>query len=169
MLRSGKDHLESLRDGHVVYIGNEKVDDVTAHPAFRNAAQKMVALDDMKVDQAGQTARTGARPVLALSSVRLVVSLIGRPARAGGPKHSRSKLADRTSNSTAAVRPIPARAAAGRRAERHRHRSTHYGDGGCDDDEGDDGGIARPEYCAPGSGRSARHRLSAQRARSGSV
>jgi 4-hydroxyphenylacetate 3-monooxygenase len=29
MLRSGKEHLESLRDGRVVYIGNEKVDDAT--------------------------------------------------------------------------------------------------------------------------------------------
>ena len=48
MLRSGKEHLESLRDGRVVYIGNEKVDDVTAHPAFRNAAQTVVALYDMK-------------------------------------------------------------------------------------------------------------------------
>src|SRR6202043_1058589 len=105
-----------------------------------------------------------ARPVLALSTVGRVVSLIGRPARAGGPKYSRSKLADRTSNSTAAVRPIPAPAAAGRQAGRHRHRSSHYGDGG-----DDDGGTARPDYCAPGSGRSARHRLSEERQRSGSV
>ena len=29
MLRTGKEHLESLRDGRVVYIGGEKVDDVT--------------------------------------------------------------------------------------------------------------------------------------------
>ena len=70
MLRSGKEHLESLRDGRVVYIGNEKVDDVTTHPAFRNAAQTVVALYDMKADPAGQkTARTGARPVLALFKV----------------------------------------------------------------------------------------------------
>jgi 4-hydroxyphenylacetate 3-monooxygenase len=52
MLRSGKEHLESLRDGRVVYIGNEKVDDVTTHPAFRNAAQTVVALYDMKADPA---------------------------------------------------------------------------------------------------------------------
>ena len=52
MLRSGKEHLESLRDGRVVYIGNEKVDDVTAHPAFRNAAQTVAALYDMKADPA---------------------------------------------------------------------------------------------------------------------
>ncbi len=54
MLRSGKDHLASLRDGRVVYIGNEKVDDVTAHPAFRNAAQTVAALYDMKSDAANR-------------------------------------------------------------------------------------------------------------------
>src|SRR6202050_1547152 len=54
MLRSGKEHLESLRDGRVVYIGNEKVDDVTTHPAFRNAAQTVAALYDMKADPANR-------------------------------------------------------------------------------------------------------------------
>ena len=44
MLRGGKEHLESLRDGRVVYIGYEKIDDVTSHPAFRNAAQTVAAL-----------------------------------------------------------------------------------------------------------------------------
>ena len=29
MLRTGKEHLESLRDGRVVYVGSERVDDVT--------------------------------------------------------------------------------------------------------------------------------------------
>jgi 4-hydroxyphenylacetate 3-monooxygenase len=48
MLKSGRDHLESLRDGRVVYIGAEKVDDVTTHPAFRNAARSMAAIYDMK-------------------------------------------------------------------------------------------------------------------------
>ncbi len=52
MLRSGKEHLESLRDGRVVYIGSEKVDDVSRHPAFRNAAQTVAALYDMKADPA---------------------------------------------------------------------------------------------------------------------
>src|SRR5580658_3447776 len=52
MLRSGKEHLESMRDGRVVYVGNEKIDDVTSHPAFRNAAQTVAALYDMKSDPA---------------------------------------------------------------------------------------------------------------------
>ena len=49
MLRSGTEHLESLRDGRVVYIGSERVDDVTAHPAFRNAARTVAAIYDMKL------------------------------------------------------------------------------------------------------------------------
>ena len=48
MLKTGKEHLESLRDGRVVYIGSEKVDDVTTHPAFRNAARSVAAIYDMK-------------------------------------------------------------------------------------------------------------------------
>src|SRR5271165_4688346 len=52
MLRSGKEHSESLRDGRVIYVGNERIDDVTRHPAFRNAAQTVAALYDMKADPA---------------------------------------------------------------------------------------------------------------------
>jgi 4-hydroxyphenylacetate 3-monooxygenase len=52
MLRSGTEHLQSLRDGRVVYVGAEKIDDVTSHPAFRNAAQTVAALYDMKADPA---------------------------------------------------------------------------------------------------------------------
>jgi 4-hydroxyphenylacetate 3-monooxygenase len=48
MLKTGAQHLESLRDGRVVYIGSERVDDVITHPAFRNAAQSIAAIYDMK-------------------------------------------------------------------------------------------------------------------------
>jgi 4-hydroxyphenylacetate 3-monooxygenase len=34
MLRTGKEHIERLRDGRIVYIGRERVDDVTTHPPF---------------------------------------------------------------------------------------------------------------------------------------
>ncbi|HTM62095.1 MAG TPA: 4-hydroxyphenylacetate 3-hydroxylase N-terminal domain-containing protein [Burkholderiales bacterium] len=48
MLKTGSEHLESLRDGRVVYVGSERIDDVTTHPAFRNAARSMAAIYDMK-------------------------------------------------------------------------------------------------------------------------
>ena len=44
MLKTGAEHLESLRDGRVVYLGRERVDDVTTHPAFANAARTIAAL-----------------------------------------------------------------------------------------------------------------------------
>jgi 4-hydroxyphenylacetate 3-monooxygenase len=34
MLRTGKEHIERLRDGRIVYIGSERVGDVTTHPPF---------------------------------------------------------------------------------------------------------------------------------------
>ena len=48
MLISGEDKLARMRDGRVVYIGKERVDDVTAHPAFRHAALTIAALYDHK-------------------------------------------------------------------------------------------------------------------------
>ena len=54
MLRTGKEHLERLRDGRVVYVGRERVDDVTTHPAFRHAATTAAAIYDMKADSANR-------------------------------------------------------------------------------------------------------------------
>ena len=54
MLRTGKEHIERLRDGRIVYIGRERVDDVTTHPAFRNAARTVAAIYDMKADPANR-------------------------------------------------------------------------------------------------------------------
>jgi 4-hydroxyphenylacetate 3-monooxygenase len=48
MLKTGKEHLESLRDGRRVHIGGELVEDVTTHPAFRNAAASFAMLYDNK-------------------------------------------------------------------------------------------------------------------------
>jgi 4-hydroxyphenylacetate 3-monooxygenase len=52
MLATGSERLERMRDGRVVYIGGERVDDVTSHPAFRNAARTIAALYDLKADPA---------------------------------------------------------------------------------------------------------------------
>ena len=53
MLKTGAEHLESLRDGRVVYVGSERIDDVTTHPAFRNGAHSMASLYDLKRDDPG--------------------------------------------------------------------------------------------------------------------
>ncbi len=43
---TGKEYLESLRDDREVYCYGERVADVTAHPAFRNAARSIARLYD---------------------------------------------------------------------------------------------------------------------------
>ncbi|MDP3766814.1 MAG: 4-hydroxyphenylacetate 3-hydroxylase N-terminal domain-containing protein, partial [Dehalococcoidia bacterium] len=50
MLATGKEKLERMRDGRAVYIGSERVDDVTRHPAFRHGAQTIADLYDLKAD-----------------------------------------------------------------------------------------------------------------------
>ncbi len=52
MLKSGREHLEGLRDGRKLYVGKEAVGDVTAHPAFRNGARTLASLFDLKRDPA---------------------------------------------------------------------------------------------------------------------
>jgi 4-hydroxyphenylacetate 3-monooxygenase len=41
-----------MRDGREVYVGSERVNDVTTHPAFRNAAATIARLYDIKADPA---------------------------------------------------------------------------------------------------------------------
>ena len=48
MLMSGQEYLDSLRDGRRVYVGKELVEDVTSHPAFRNAAHSFAMIYDRK-------------------------------------------------------------------------------------------------------------------------
>lgn len=43
---NGAEYLDSLRDGRRVFIDGERVDDVTVHPAFRNAARSVARLYD---------------------------------------------------------------------------------------------------------------------------
>jgi len=45
-VRTGKDHLQSLRDGRALYINGKRVADHTEHPAFRNAVRTAAGLYD---------------------------------------------------------------------------------------------------------------------------
>jgi 4-hydroxyphenylacetate 3-monooxygenase len=49
---TGEEYLESLRDGREVWIYGERVQDVTAHPAFRNASRMIARLYDALHDPA---------------------------------------------------------------------------------------------------------------------
>jgi 4-hydroxyphenylacetate 3-monooxygenase len=55
---TGAEYLTSLRDGREVWIYGERVDDVTAHPAFRNAARSIARLYDALHDPAQKEALT---------------------------------------------------------------------------------------------------------------
>ena len=46
---TGKQYLDSIRDGRKVYIGKELVEDVTSHPAFANGADTIATIYDRKV------------------------------------------------------------------------------------------------------------------------
>lgn len=52
MTRTGKQYLASLQDNRCVYIGGERVADVTTHPAFAGIAQSIAAMYDYAADPA---------------------------------------------------------------------------------------------------------------------
>jgi 4-hydroxyphenylacetate 3-monooxygenase len=54
MLMTGKEYLESIRDGRKIFIGSERVDDATTHPAFANGAKTYAAMYDLKSDPANR-------------------------------------------------------------------------------------------------------------------
>src|SRR5437764_315463 len=56
---TGAEFLQSLRDGREVYIYGERVRDVTAHPAFRNAAASVAKLYDALHDEKTKAVLTG--------------------------------------------------------------------------------------------------------------
>ena len=47
-LKTGAQHTESLRDARKIYLDGALVDDVTVHPAYRNAVGSVAALYDFQ-------------------------------------------------------------------------------------------------------------------------
>src|SRR5690242_17717334 len=47
-VKTGEQHLQSLRDGRQVFINGGRVDDVTTHRAFRNAVRSAAGLYDFQ-------------------------------------------------------------------------------------------------------------------------
>jgi 4-hydroxyphenylacetate 3-monooxygenase len=58
MLKDGRKHIESLRDGRAVYIDGKAVGDVTTDPAFRNAVASAGGLYDFVSDPANRDVMT---------------------------------------------------------------------------------------------------------------
>jgi 4-hydroxyphenylacetate 3-monooxygenase len=49
-MRTGAEYLRSLKGGRRVFIDGEGVKDVTAHPAFRQAARSIASLYDIAAE-----------------------------------------------------------------------------------------------------------------------
>ena len=58
MILTGQEYLESIRDGRTLYVGRERIDDATTHPAFAGCARTYAALYDMKADPANRDVMT---------------------------------------------------------------------------------------------------------------
>ncbi|MFD9607083.1 4-hydroxyphenylacetate 3-hydroxylase N-terminal domain-containing protein [Streptomyces sp. NPDC059970] len=61
-LITGAEYLDSLRDGRAVYVDGDGVEDVTTHPAFRNAARPVARLYNALHDPATSEVLTGVDP-----------------------------------------------------------------------------------------------------------
>ena len=61
-MRTGAEYLRSLNDGRRVFVDGESVKDVTAHPAFRQAARSVANLYDIAADPAQRERMTFASP-----------------------------------------------------------------------------------------------------------
>jgi 4-hydroxyphenylacetate 3-monooxygenase len=68
MMKTGAQHIASLRDGRAVYIDGECVDDVTSHRAFRNAVTTIGALYDFQADPANRSLMQYETPEGALAN-----------------------------------------------------------------------------------------------------
>ena len=61
-MRTGAEYLQSLNDGRTVYIDGACAGDVSAHPAFREAARSVARLFDMAADPANRELMTYPSP-----------------------------------------------------------------------------------------------------------
>jgi 4-hydroxyphenylacetate 3-monooxygenase len=62
MVKTGSDHIASLRDGRQVFISGKVVADVTTDPAFRNSVRSAAELYDFQADQANRDVMTFVSP-----------------------------------------------------------------------------------------------------------
>jgi 4-hydroxyphenylacetate 3-monooxygenase len=50
VIKTGRQHLDAIRDGRTVFLDGQVVNDVTAHPAYRNAAATVARLYDFQAE-----------------------------------------------------------------------------------------------------------------------
>jgi 4-hydroxyphenylacetate 3-monooxygenase len=69
-LRTGAEYLNSLNDGRQVFVGGERIDNVVAHPAFREAARSVANLYDIAAAPENRDLMTFPSPKTALPVLR---------------------------------------------------------------------------------------------------
>ena len=62
MLRTGKQYIAAIKGKAEVYVGGERIDDVTTHPAFRNAIGTVAQLYNVTSDPANRENVTYEEP-----------------------------------------------------------------------------------------------------------
>jgi 4-hydroxyphenylacetate 3-monooxygenase len=62
LMRTGAEYLRSLKDGRRVFVDGERVNDVTEHPAFRQAARSIANLFDIAAEPTLRERMTFASP-----------------------------------------------------------------------------------------------------------
>jgi aromatic ring hydroxylase len=68
--RTGQDYLAGLRDKpREIYLGGQRIEDVTTFPGLASGARSVAALYDMQHDPALRDQMTYARPARASASV----------------------------------------------------------------------------------------------------
>ena len=61
-MKTGADHLNSLRDGRTIYLNGQAITDVVEHPAYRNAVRSAASLYDFQAAPANQERMTFVSP-----------------------------------------------------------------------------------------------------------
>ena len=61
-VKDGATHLKSLQDGRQVFLDGQRIDDVTTHPAFRNAVKSVCDLYDFQARPENQEVMTFESP-----------------------------------------------------------------------------------------------------------
>lgn len=61
-MKTGADHLHSLRDGRMVYLDGQLIEDVVTHPAYRNAVRSAAQLYDFQAAPANLERLTFVSP-----------------------------------------------------------------------------------------------------------
>ena len=62
MPRTGEEYLKSIRDGRVIYLDGQLIEESVDHPAFRNAARTIAGLYDFQSDPANADLMTFPSP-----------------------------------------------------------------------------------------------------------